>query len=244
MDRRRPGAARAILEGAAIGGGFRVCFSPEADVVAAAVIGAAGVDALRHVQRRAQWPLAALPILLAGHTFVEAFVWWSLRGSVGAPGQTVATAIYLGFAFVVLPMYVPVTVLALERVPAHRRYEIVSLVAGALCAVALAATLIDGPVTANADHHHIVYRVDLWAGIAVIVLYLLSTCGALLVSSLRFLRWFGAVNLAAVGLLAWFETDAVTSLWCAWAAVTSIAVAVHLRRQGDSRRSGARASAP
>ncbi|EFC79974.1 hypothetical protein [Parafrankia sp. EUN1f] len=62
--------------------------------------------------------------------------------------------------------------------------------------------------------------------------------------SLRFLRWFGAVNLAAVGLLAWLETDAVTSLWCAWAAVTSIAVAVHLRHHGDSHRSGQRLPAP
>ncbi|WP_313954386.1 DUF6629 family protein, partial [Frankia sp. CpI1-P] len=43
-----------------------MCFSPEADVVAAVVIGGVGVDAARHVRTGAQWPLAALPLLFAG----------------------------------------------------------------------------------------------------------------------------------------------------------------------------------
>jgi hypothetical protein len=210
-----------------------VCFSPQADVAAAIVIGGAGVDALRHVDHRARWPLALLPILLAGHTLDEAFVWWGLRGAVGDTVQTVATAIYLGFAFVVLPVYVPLAVLVSERVPARRRIEIVTLIAGVVCSVGLAAALIAGPVTVRPDHHHVVYSVDLWAGSAIVVLYLLSTCGALVVSGRPFLRWFGAANLGAVLLLAWIETDAVTSLWCAWAATTSIAVAVYLRRAGD-----------
>jgi hypothetical protein len=210
-----------------------MCFSPEADVVAAAVIGAAGVDALRHVRRRAQWPLAALPVLLAAHTPAEAFVWWGLRGTVGDAGRAAATAIYLGFAFLVLPVYVPAAVLALERVPARRRVEVVALVTGVLCSAGLAAALAAGPVTARPERHHVVYSVDLWAGPAVVALYVLSTCGALLVSGRRFLRRFGVANLAALLLLAWVATDAVTSLWCAWAAATSIAAAVYLRRSGD-----------
>ncbi|WP_045878439.1 DUF6629 family protein [Pseudofrankia sp. DC12] len=209
-----------------------MCFSPEADVVSAVVIGAVGVDTVRHVRTGAQWPLAVLPLLLAGHTFVEAFVWWGLRGDVSHGALTVATASYAAVAFVVLPVYVPVTVLALEHSPAHRLAEVVTLAAGVLCAAGLVAALVARPVTATPDGHHIVYHVHMYAGPVIIVLYLVSTCGALVVSGRSFLRWYGVVNMAAVGLLAWIATDAVTSLWCAWAAVTSIAVAWHLRSGG------------
>ncbi len=34
----------------------------------------------------------------------------------------------------------------------------------------------------------------------------------------------------AVAALTWLESSALTSLWCAWAAVTSVAIAAHLRR--------------
>jgi hypothetical protein len=211
-----------------------MCFSPEADVVAAVVIGGAGIDAARHVRTRPQWPLAALPLLLASHTLIEAFVWWGVRGDVSHRTGTVATALYLVIAFVVLPVYIPATVLLLERSPAHRLIEIGTLVAGVLCAVGLAAVLVARPFRASPEGHHLVYHVHMWAGPMIIALYLVSTCGTMIVSGRRFLRWFGLVNTAAVALLAWIATDAVTSLWCAWAAVTSIAVAVYLRSTGPA----------
>ncbi|KJE20338.1 hypothetical protein FF36_05396 [Frankia torreyi] len=202
--------------------------------MAAVVIGGVGVDAARHVRTGAQWPLAALPLLFAGHTLVEAFVWWGLRGDVSGRVQTVATVLYLIFAFLVLPVYVPVTVLVLEHVPRHRPIEIITLVAGVICAAGLAVALISKPFTARPEGHHIVYHVHLHAGPVIIALYLVSTCGALIVSGRRFLRWFGVFNLAAVALLAWVATEAVTSLWCAWAAVTSMAVAAYLRSAGPA----------
>ncbi|OAA28135.1 hypothetical protein UG55_1006108 [Frankia sp. EI5c] len=218
-----------------------MCFAPEADVVAAAVIGAVGVDALRHAHGRASWPLAALPALFAVHTLVEAFVWWGVRGDLGDAGtssavRTGATAVYLAFAFVILPIYVPVMMLTQERVPARRRAGAVTLAAGVVCACWLAAALVAGPVRARADRHHITYSVDLWAGAVPIALYLVSTCGVLLLSGRRFLRRFGAANLVALAGLAWVSTEAVISLWCVWAAATSVAIAWHLRRREATRR--------
>jgi hypothetical protein len=210
-----------------------MCFSPTADVVAAAVIGVAGIDAVRHVGGRDEVLLAALPLLLAAHTLVEAFVWWGLRGQVGDGVEAIAVAVYLGFAFVVLPVYAPASVLALERGPVRRLDAVVAVAvaAGVVTAGALAAALLSGPVTVRAERRHVVYNVELWAGPVVVALYLFATCGAFLVASRRFLRWFGAVNLAAVAVLAWIATHAVVSLWCAWAAVVSTAIALHLRRR-------------
>jgi multisubunit Na+/H+ antiporter MnhE subunit len=80
----------------------------------------------------------------------------------------------------------------------------------------------------------VAYHVDHWQGGAIVALYALATCGSLLASSHRPVRWFGAINLIAVCLLAWLYTSAFISLWCLWAAVTSVAIDVHLRRSRQS----------
>lgn len=213
-----------------------MCFAPEADLAAAVVLGGVGVDALRHTRGRVTWPLAALPALFAAHTLTEAFVWWGLRGELGDPAsnataQSAATAVYLAFALVVLPVYIPVVMLTLERDPARRRAGAAVLAAGAVCAGWLALALVTGPVRARADHHHITYTIDLWAATVPIALYLVSTCGVCLLSGRGFLRRFGTANLVAVVLLAWISVEAVTSLWCLWAAVTSVSIARYLRRR-------------
>ena len=61
-----------------------VCFSAQADLVMGAVVTGVGVDALRHVRRRGDGLLGAIPVVLGGHLLVEAVVWLGLRGHVGA----------------------------------------------------------------------------------------------------------------------------------------------------------------
>jgi hypothetical protein len=77
---------------------------------------------------------------------------------------------------------------------------------------------------------HLSYSVPLVAGGALTVLYVVATCGSLLASSDHVVRWYGALNLAVVAALAGLLTSGVVSLWCVWAAVTSVMIAVHLRR--------------
>ena len=89
-----------------------------------------------------------------------------------------------------------------------------------------------GPVTVQADRFHLEYRTGLRAGGVVVALYVLTTCGAFLLSRQKVVAWFGVVNLVAVAVLAVLVTDGFASLWCAWAAVTSAAFAVHLRQPG------------
>lgn len=206
-----------------------MCFSATADVTAGVIITVVGIDAVRHIRSPRQVPLGVLPLVLAAHQLTEAVVWWGLQGHVSRGYQTVAMASYLAVAFVVLPVYFPVAVLLVE--PGRRRRTAMWILAliGAVVAVDLGAALLRGPVTAELCPFHISYGVDISAGWLVVAGYVLATCGAALMSSSRFLQAFGVLNLAAVGALALLERDGFASLWCAWAALASITIALQLR---------------
>jgi hypothetical protein len=178
--------------------------------------------------------LAVLPILLALHQLIESFVWWGLEGTFPAALGQHAEWLYLTIAFGVLPVLVPLAVGALEPV-SRRRLVGVFVGIGVVVAADLMHAVWRGPITTSVEGHHIAYRVDLTHGSWLVVLYVLATCGALLVSAHRHIRVYGAVNLVVVLLLAWLNQTALISLWCAWAAVTSLLIVAHLRRLDPSR---------
>jgi len=205
-----------------------VCFSPEVDLAAGLVIGAVGLDALRHVRRPSERMLAAVPLVFAAHQLIEAFVWWGLQGKVPDALGHGAEFLYLVIAFGVLPILVPVAVGALDEIP-HGLRTRVFVTVGVVVAADLTYAVVRGPIDATIDGRSINYQVDLWHGGTLVLLYVLATCGSLLASEHRYVRVWGALNLVAVVVLAWVNQNGFISLWCVWAALTSIAVAVHLR---------------
>jgi hypothetical protein len=92
-----------------------VCFSPQADLVGSVVITVIGADAVRHLrQRRELIALASIPLLLGAHQFIEALTWLWLQGHVPHGIGQLALWAYLLIALVVLPIYVPMAIIALE----------------------------------------------------------------------------------------------------------------------------------
>ena len=205
-----------------------MCFSPQADLVTGVAVGVVGVDALRHVSNRRELPLASLPMLFAAHQLIETFVWWGLDGHVAWSVARVAIYAYLVIAFV-LPVVVPLCVLAVEPSPRHREVMTLCVGLGAGVAAVLLVGLAQGPVGAHDAGHRIAYEIGGSPGVVLEVLYVVATCGALLASSSRAIRVFGVANLVAVTVLAVLTTGNIASVWCAWAAISSVAIAWHLR---------------
>ena len=205
-----------------------MCFSPEVDLVAGLVIGAVGLDALRHARTPAERPLAALPLVFAGHQLIESVAWWGLQGKIPTVLGDTAEWLYLAIAFGVLPILVPVAVGALDPV-GHRLRTTMFVTVGIAVAIALMYAVVRGPVVATINGHYIAYHVGLWHGGTLVVLYVLATCGSLLASDHVHVRAWGAINLLAVAVLAWVNRAGFISLWCVWAAITSIAIVMHLR---------------
>ncbi len=207
-----------------------MCFSPEIDLLAGAGITAIGIDAIRHVDHPTQRALASLPIVFGVHQLIEAVVWWSLDGPIPAETGHRFALVYLSIAFGLIPWFIPMAVRCLE--PDRRRRAVMAGLAhvGGLVAIYLMWATIRGPLEVFNGGTHVGYRVQLPAGGLVVGFYVLATCGSLLASSDRYVAMYGVANLIAVSGLSFLLYTGVISLWCAWAAVTSTAIAVHLRR--------------
>ena len=207
-----------------------MCFSPQADIAGGLLITAIGVDAVRHIgQRREFIALAWIPVLLGAHQFIEALVWLWLQGHVPRGIGHVALWAYLLIAFVVLPVFIPLAVIAVE--PTRRRKQMMSpfAVLGAVIAVTLFTAMLRGPVGVKLAPYHLSYGIQLSDGFWVVSLYVVAVCGPLLVSGYRNVALFGVVNLVAVIVIARLTISGFASVWCGWAAVSSAAIALHCR---------------
>jgi hypothetical protein len=207
-----------------------VCFSAEADLIAGAVVTAVGADALRQVRKPGERALGLLPVLLGAHLLVEAVVWEGLTGGADPSAGRRAMWVYLTFALLVLPVLVPLAIRAVEPDPGRRRTMARFGAAGAVLAGVYLVGMLQGPVHVEIDGNHLAYRLGMDHGGLLAGVYAIVLCAPPMLSSERRIATFGLANLAAVVALAWIQSSALTSLWCAWAAVTSVAIAALLRR--------------
>jgi hypothetical protein len=216
-----------------------VCFSPEADLAGGLVICAIGVDAVRHVRRRRDFlMLASIPMVLGGHQLIEALVWFWLQGHLpGGIGRAALWA-YLLIAFVVLPVFVPAAVIALEPTRRRKQLMVPFVLIGSVIALVLLTAMVRGPVGVTLAPYHLSYSIRLSGGLLVIACYVVAVCGSLLVSGYRNVAVFGIVNLVAVVIIARLTVSGFASVWCGWAALSSAAIAVHCRLAKHSAKPG------
>ena len=206
-----------------------MCFSPQGDLAGGIVVTAIGVDACRHLRgRNTHLLLATTPLLLGAHQLDESLVWWSLEGDVPHSLGRLAMWVYLVIALVVVPILIPLAIWKLE--PAARRRMILPFVVlGVGVAGVLLATMVRGPVTVRRGSYHLAYSIGLHNGILIVGLYVVATCGSLLVSGYRDIFVFGLANLVVVIFLAKLTANGFASLWCFYAALTSGAITLHMR---------------
>jgi hypothetical protein len=207
-----------------------VCFSPQADVVGGLVISAIGIDAVRHIRQRREFiALAWIPLLLGAHQFIEALVWLWLQGHVPRGIGQVALWAYLLIAFVVLPVSVPLAVIALEPTRRRKWMMVPFALIGTVIAVILFAAMVRGPVGVELAPYHLSYDIRIADGFLIVALYVVAVCGPLLMSGYRNVVIFGIVNLVAVIIIARLTVSGFASVWCGWAAVSSAAITLHCR---------------
>ncbi|WP_330109697.1 DUF6629 family protein [Methylophaga thalassica] len=200
-----------------------MCFSATASLTAAAFLVGVGTVTLRKVERRAELPFAAIPFLFAVQQLTEGLLW------LGFSWQTielnfVLTQLYSFFSHVLWPVYVPIAIWLLEP-PGYRR-NLLSMVCmtGLAVGLYLLYTLFAYPIHAHPFANHIEYDSPHFYIGAVMAAYLSATTASMLLSSHRTVRFFGLLALTAAVLAYLFYARWFISVWCFFAALTSISV--------------------
>jgi hypothetical protein len=199
-----------------------MCFSPTASFVSAGVIATIGVATLRHVREPRMALFAATPMLFALHQFTEGLVWLGLQGRIGPIGRDHAAFLFTLYAQGILPFLMPLAVAVME--PAGWRRTMIAWLAaiGGVSALWDAYGLMFLPSQVFVDHFSIAYRNVMTGSLPISLLYILATCGALLLSRYPVVRWYGVLNVVALTIVQIVRDYAFASVWCFYAALMSI----------------------
>lgn len=179
---------------------------------------------LRHVREPRALLFAAVPILFAAHQFTEGFVWLGLDGRIGLVALDHVTFLFMFYAQGILPFLMPLAVLMMEP-PGRRRRAIMALtILGALVCAWMIYGLIFFESTCLVEQHSIAYRNPLTGDFRVSLLYILATCGALVLSTHRVVRWYGMLNVIGLTIVQIVKEFAFASVWCFYAAILSVVI--------------------
>ena len=92
-----------------------MCFSSSASFSTGAILGVAGLLTITKVKNSDQYIFASIPLFFSIQQFSEGLVWLSLTKSNFAIWESMATNIFLIFAQVVWPIWVPLSIYLLEK---------------------------------------------------------------------------------------------------------------------------------
>jgi len=199
-----------------------MCFSATSSFIAAGVLGGIGVATLRHVREPRALLFAAVPLLFAFHQAAEGTVWLGLNGQIGKLALDHAAFLFTVYAQGILPFLMPLAI-ALMEPRGWRRIAIVALTGiGLLVGLWDLFGLVFYPSEVFVSHHSIAYRNPLTGGVVIPSLYVLATCGAMLLSTHRVVRAYGVVNVIGLTIVGFVKGNAFASVWCFYAATLSV----------------------
>lgn len=209
-----------------------MCFSATGSLTLATVLTGVGAVALAQNPRAPARMLAAVPALFAAQQAAEGGVWLTFGPEHGTL-HAVAVAIFLGFALVVWPSWVPIALFRLETARPRRR-----LLAGAI-ALGLVVSLAGAGVLIGLQPHAVVatrcirYDYGLPGGGGTAALYLLvyttPTVLSFFASTLPLARTMGTVLLVALVATLGIEHAELTSVWCFFATAAGVLIVASLR---------------
>lgn len=197
-----------------------MCFSAEASFIAAAVVGTVGCATVKQVRRKAEIPLAILPVLFAFQQLCEGVLWVFLTNHL-QPNLlfTAAEYAYVAFAFMLWPTLFSLSALVLESEPWRRRILASSLIIG-LCVslyfvwyFTIYGTQL--AIVGNSIRYSSTHYVEGF-------FYLAALSIPFIFSSVRYLWVMGVFAPISFAISGWFYWANFASVWCFFAAFISI----------------------
>ncbi len=200
-----------------------MCFSAGASFTAALTLGSIGALSLYKVAKtrdNSYYFLAAIPLLFGIQQASEGIIW------VLWPNYTtllyyISTYIFLTFALLIWPIWIPLSMRAIEPDRSRKKLLLGIMCLGAAHALYLLWCIVAYGAFAKVVHHHIVYDLIISNYWAHATLYVIATIVPFFVSSKKNF-WLAGVAMAASCLISYlFWKLYFTSIWCFFAAILS-----------------------
>ena len=203
-----------------------MCFSASASFSAGVVLSGIGIASLRKVRHPSQIMFAAIPLIFAAQQIAEGVLWLTLPRAGYAATQVSFTYIFLFFAEVLWPFWVPIAILLLEKKSLRKKIQMVLVAAGVLVGFYLGYCLLRYPVQAGITGYHVTYKLNFPPVLRTygIVLYALATIVPPFFSPVKRMWMLGVAILISYIISAIFYEHYILSVWCFFASVISISV--------------------
>lgn len=203
-----------------------MCFSATASFGSSAALAIVGIAILRKVKFSSHTMFAVIPLIFSFQQFSEGILWLSFSYPEYERWHQLSMHIFLAVAQVIWPLWVPVSILIMERdkkrIPWLAALSVVGITISSLLFYSLCTT----EVIATASNNHIAYTinypfmyVDLGA-----LFYVLATTVPPFVSSIKRIWVLGIVMLLSYILTKLFLSEYLVSLWCFFASILSLIV--------------------
>ena len=203
-----------------------MCFSAGASFGASAILGAIGIITLKKAKTASQVPFASIPLVFGVQQAAEGALWIGLSNADGESWKQVALYIFLIFAQLVWPVWIPFSVLKLEN--DRTRATIIKWILGAGIGVSLYLMycMLVYEVTAEIHSRHILYTLNFPTTFAFItsVFYFVPTVVPLFISSIKRIQLLGLMVLTSFIFSKIYFSEHLISVWCFFAGIISIVI--------------------
>lgn len=204
-----------------------MCFSATASFIASGGLATAGAISLR-ASKKSERLLATIPILFAVQQFIEGLQWLAPHPS---PVCQVYGYGFLAFALIIWPTYVPIAAHNLEQDAKRKRILAWFVGAGVLYSTMLFVVLLQDQLSISILPKGIFYGIEIPFEMTLGSIYLLITCGSILLSTHPFFKWFGSAMVASALFTFEYFRSTFISVWCFFAAILSLSICVYLLRR-------------
>lgn len=211
-----------------------MCFSATGSFAISGVLTAVGATSLARNSSKPCRMFAAIPLIFAAQQAAEGAVWLTMDG--GYPTlHRLMVGIFLGVALIVWPTWLSSALKLVERNSARRRALGALFWVGSAVAMYATVFLIRFRPVARIAGHSIRYdyatSADGSSHLFYLLAYAVPTVVPFFVSTVSMARTIGVMLVVSLAASAVVERDALTSVWCFFAAILSGLILIAVARE-------------